>query len=330
MTDANFQKLAIKDLAKKTICDGHLYISGKESRRFYVLQPGMIVEEDFIKKHAVLNTTFDFRPVTEKDNLERFRSFFKELKYSQFEIDQRKKCLETLRFFHQIFSEDTHVLDFALATFEEFNLIPLDDLKRMHNLDINLFRKSLYSAAFAVVVAMANDFYHYMLLRDLYNLTLALDMGLCDSHYSYFVAKGCNQENKNPGTGLQWMKSEKASELELNVYLAHPEKSYDFIRSKAFLAYPELAEIALYQHELASGKGFPRGIKKGLISSWEAVVILASSLVDIEESFAFETQVVDFLKGFSNQKLSLLPVGKSHAKLSGVLGYLEADEETGS
>lgn len=330
MTNVNYQKLAIKDLAKKTICDGHLYIAGKESRRFYVLQPGMIIDEDFIKKHAVHNTTFDFLPVVQDDNLQRFRSFFKELKYSQFEIDQRKKCLEILRFFHEIYSEETHFLDFALAAFEEFNLIPLEDLKRMHNLDINLFRKSLYSAAFSVVVAMANDFYHYMLIRDLYNLTLALDMGLCESHYSYFVAKGCNQENHQPGSGLQWMKREKSSELEVNVFLSHPQKSYDFIRSKSFLAYPELAEIALYQHELASGEGFPRGIKKGLISSWEAVVILASSFVDIEESFDFEAKVIDYLLSFDNQKLSLLPVGKSYSKLSGVFGFLGSEEEAGA
>lgn len=330
MTIANYQKLAIKDLAKKTICDGHLYIAGKESRRFYVLQPGMIIDEEFIKKHAVLNTTFDFLPVVEDQNLQRFRSFFKELKYSQFEIDQRNKCLETLRFFHETFSEEKHFLDFALSTFEEFNLIPIDDLKKMHNLDINLFRKSLYSAAFSVIVAMANDFYHYMLLRDIFNLTLSLDMGLCDSHYSYFVAKGCNQENHFPGSGLQWMKNERASALEIDVFLQHPQKSYEFIKEKSILAYPELSEIALYQHELASGEGFPRGIKKGLISSWEAVVILASSLVDIEETFEFETKVLSFLTSFNNQKLSLLPIGKSYTKLCGVLGFLESEEETGT
>jgi hypothetical protein len=330
MTITNYQKLAIKDLAKKTICDGHLYISGKESRRFYVLQPGMIIDEDFIKKHAVLNTTFDFLPVVKPQNREGFHSLFKELKYSQFEIDQRNKCLEVLRFFHETYSEENHFLDFALAAFEEFNLIPLEDLKRMHSIDINLFRKSLYSAAFSVVVAMANDFYHYMLLRDLFNLTLSLDMGLCDSHYSYFVAKGCNQENRLPGSGLKWMRDEKASELEIKVYLGHPQKSYEFIKSKSALAYPELAEIALYQHELASGEGFPRGIKKGLISSWEAVVVLASSLVDIEESFAFETKALSYLTSFSNEKLSLLPIGKSYSKLCGVLGFLESEEETGT
>lgn len=330
MTTMNYQKLAIKDFAKKTICDGHLYISGKESRRFYVLQPGMIVDEEFIKKHAVLNTTFDFLPVVENQNLQRFRNLFKELKYSQFEIDQRKKCLEILRCFHEIYSQETHFLDFALAAFEEFNLIPIEDLKMMHNLDINLFRKSLYSAAFSVIVAMANDFYHYMLLRDLYNLTMSLDMGLCDSHYSYFVAKGCNQENLNPGSGLKWMQDERASQLEINVYLGHPQKSYDFIKSKSVLAYPELAQIALYQHELASGNGFPRGIKKGLISSWEAVVVLASSFVNIEETFEFETKVLSFLTEFSNQKLSLLPIGKSYSKLSGVFGFFESEEETGS
>lgn len=330
MPNENFYKLAIKELAKKTICDGHLYLSAKDNRRFYVMQPGMIIEEDFIKKHALQNTVFDFLPVVDSEIRQHFQQLFKELKYSQFEKDQRNKSVEILREFHRIFTGEIHFLSFALAVFDEFCLVPTDALKQMHNTDLNLFRKSLYSSAFAIITAISSDFYQYMILRDFYNLTLALDIGLCDVHYSYYVAKGCNQENKFPGTGAAWMRSEKASQQEIEVFLNHPRKSYEFIKSLSILSFPELSEIVLYQHELSSGKGFPRGVTKGQVSSWEAVVLLASSMVEIEDSFPFETRVADFLKSFTNQKLSELPVARAHNKLCKAFDYFDETKETGS
>ncbi len=314
-------RLPIKDFAKKIICDGHLFLLSSEGRRFYLMKPGIMIDESFIKKHATHQTVFDYVPVTDSIVTAQFTTLFRELKYLQFEKDLRLKTQDIVAFFKGTFERDVHFLSFAMACYNEFCVLPKEDLKRMHETDLHLFRKSLYSAAFAVIIGFTNDFYHYPMIKDFYNLSLGLDLGLCEDHYSYFVAEACNRENQAPGTGQMWMMSEGATDLELNVFLKHPEKSHQYFQEHAeIFAYPELIEIALYQHELSNGNGFPRGIPKGQVSSWEAVVVLANSLVEISDEHKFECDVMNYLFAFENQKLSDIPVQRVYKKLCMGLG----------
>lgn len=310
------KSIPVKEFAKKVICDGHVYLRSSEGRRFYLMKPGVLIDPEFIKKHARLNTVFDYDQVTRAEVIEKFTYLFHELRYLQFEKDLRLKSAEIVQLFQQYYAGGEHFLSFAEACFKEFCGLPEEVISKMHETDVHLFRKSMYSAAFAVLIALSNDFYHYLMIKDFYNITLSLDMGLCEAHYSYFVSEACNQENQYPGTGKEWLKKEKASELEINVFLGHPEKSYEFIKAnKNLLSYPELAEIILYQHELSQGHGFPRGISKGQVSSWEAVVILADALVEIKDKYDFENDVLHFIENFKNKKLSDLPVQRVYQKL---------------
>lgn len=319
-------KLHVKDLAKKNICDGHLFLSIGE-RKFYLMKPGVFVDQNFIKKHAVKDTVFDYECVTNPRVKERFQILFKELRYLQFEKDLRLKCTEILKAFQECFTTGEHFLSFALAAHEEFCQLPVDEQNRMHETDMHLYRKALYAAAFSVVAGMANDFYHFLMLRDFYNITFALDIGLCDPNYSYHVAEACNEENKKPGSGREYLSTQRASEFEKDVFQGHPEKSHSFFKKSSFLSYPELAEIALYQHELASGLGFPRGVKKGQISSWEAIVMLSDSLVEIAPEYDFEKDVIKYLLQFQNAKLEELPVGKVYKKIISAFEHVNSVKE---
>lgn len=323
-------KLPVKDLAKRKIADGHVYLSTSEGRKFYLLKPGMLLDEEFIKKHAQLNTTFDFDPVSKSEIVEKFKNLFTELKYTQFEKDLKYQSLKIIGEFYETFSQEEHFLSFAQAAFESFSLVPHEMLRKLHTQDTQLFRKSFYSAAFSLITALSNDFYHFMMLRDFYNISFLLDSGLCDSNYSYYVAQACNQENKNPGYGKTWLEQEKATKLEIQVFLDHPKKSYEFIKKSSLLAFPELIEAVLYQHELANGKGFPKGIPRNFVSSWEAVIIFADSLVEISDSFPFETRVIDHLMMFQNTKLRDLPVNKVHSKLKEAIKHFELLKESQS
>lgn len=326
----NLQKLPIKDLAKKVICDGHLFLSTAGGRKFYLMKPGVLLDPGFVKKHAPANSIFDFESVVHDEVKKKFKELFKELRYLQFEKDLRMKCLEIVAFFHRTYSGTEHFLSFALACHEEFCLLPFEEQLKMHETDLHLYRKALYSSAFAIIVGMSNDFYHFSMLRDFYNLTMTLDFGLCESNYSYYVAEACNEENRKPGSGQEYLVKEKASKLEVDVFLKHPERSYQFLKKLSVLSFPELAEVALYQHELADGSGFPRGVMKGQVSSWEAIVILADSLVEITDRFTFETEVVNYLLSFQNKKLSDLPVGRVYKKLCHAFNYFESMKETGT
>ncbi len=317
-------KIPIKDFAKKIICDGHLYISTKEGRRFYVMKPGILLDQAFIKKHATAGTVFDFEPVTNQEVYQKFCSLFRELRYLQFEKDLRQKTLEIIQYFHEVYRGENHLLTFSMAAYQEFCHLPKTVIERMHETDSYLFRKSMYSASLAIIIAMSNDFYHFMMLRDFYSLTMCLDYGLCEANYSYFVAQACNQESRRPGSGQAVLLEEHASELEIKNFFDHPRKSYDFMKSTPdILAHPELAEILLYQHELADGSGFPRGIPKGQVSSWEAVVLLADAMVEIQDKYEFETQVVNYLVNFKNEKMGDLPVNRVFQKLCAGLQHFE-------
>jgi hypothetical protein len=323
-------KLPVKDLAKRKIADGHVYLSTSEGRKFYLLKPGMLLDEEFIKKHAQLNTVFDFDQVSNAVVMENFTRLFKELRYLQFEKDLKLQSLKIIGEFYQVHSDEKHFLSFAQSCFDVFNLVPHETLKKLHSQDTQLFRKSFFSAAFCVITALSNDFYHFMMLRDFYNISFLLDFGLCDTNYSYYVAQACNHENKLPGRGREWLAQEKASAQETSVFLNHPRKSYDYIKKSNLLAFPELAEAVLYQHELSSGKGFPKGIPRNFVSGWEAVIMFADSLVEISDSFNFESRVIEHLMLFQNSKLKELPVGKVHHKLKEVLKHFEIQKETQS
>lgn len=325
----NFSKLPVKDLAKKIICDGHLFLSSGE-RKFYLMKPGVFVDPAFIKKHAINNPVFDFDSVINQEVKEKFKSLFRELKYLQFEKDLKLKCFEIVNYFHTVYSHEEHFLSFALACHEEFCQLSNEDQLRMHETDMHLFRKALYSSAFSIIIGMANDFYHFLMLRDFYNLTFSLDIGLCESNYSYFVAEACNAENREPGSGKTFLTTERASEFEVEVYLKHPERTYQFLKGASLLSFPELAEVTLYQHELSSGAGFPRGIAKSQISSWEAVVIFSDSLVEITTDYKFENEVISYLLNFQNQKLKDLPVMKAFKKLCSAFEHFHQLKETGT
>ena len=287
-------KMPIKDLAKKIICDGHLYLKLND-RKFYMMKPGVYVDPGFVKKHAASNVFFDFESVVDPLVMTKFRDHLKELKYLQFERDIKNKCFEIVCYFHEAFSKGHHFLNFVIVCHEEFCQFGQEHQLRMHETDMHLFRKSIYSAAFAVIIGMTNEFFHYPMLRDFWNLTFALDIGLCEENYSYFVAEACNTENRFPGNGLLYLMGEGATDAETDVFLGHPEKSYQFLQQNMILTYPELSEAVLYQHELAQGNGFPRRIKKSQVSGWEAVVILSDALVEILPEYHFELDVINYL-----------------------------------
>jgi hypothetical protein len=322
--------LAIKEFAPKIISDGHLYLRASETRNFYVMKPGVFIDPAFVKKHAAAQTVFAYEQVIVPPVLQRYQQLFKEWKYLQFEKDFRLKSLEIIQTFKECHSHEEHFLTFAIACFSEFNSVSHDQLLKLHEADLHLFQKSFYSAAFAVIIALCSDFHHYPMVKDFYNLTLTLDLGLCTTSYTYFVAEGCNHENQNPGKGKEHMLKLGASAQEIDLFLGHPQRSYEYVKNtSSLLTNVELAEVALYQHELSDGTGFPRGIRKDRVSNWEAVVLLADSMVEIQHEHAFERDVLSFISKFDNPKLSLLPVKRVFDKYKRALGLIHAKEAAG-
>jgi hypothetical protein len=327
----NKTQISIKDLAKNAICPGHLYLQTSSNRKFYLMKPGTFIDFNFVKKHAALNTVFEINTVTKNETMEKFYSLFKEFVYLQFEKDLRLKAFEILKLFQKVFDSGDHFLNFVIPCHQVFLNIPTAVIEQMNETDVYLARKALYSAAFSVIISMANGIYHPLMIKDLYNLTFCLDVGICGEDYSYFVAQACNQENRKPGTGKIWLQKNHATKAEIQIFLDHSQRSYFvFEHDQIPLIHKELSQILLYQHELSNGKGFPRGISKSLVSAWESVVILADSMVEIQEEFGFENKVMSYILNFKNEKMGDLPLNKVYQRLRLNLTTINELEKTGT
>jgi hypothetical protein len=322
------EKLLIKDLAQRKICEGHLYLLGK--RKFYIVRPGILLDPEFIKRHALNEYHYELRSVVNSEVKETFRSMFQDLRLLEYEKELRLKCAEILNYFYRVHSSGEHFLSFALACYEEFCQVPYQYQVDIHETDMLLFRKSFYSGAFSIITGMANSFHNFPLLRDFYNITFSIDIGLVGPGYSSFIAEACNVENRTPGKGRGYLVEQFATELEQDIFFQHPKRSYKLMKAMKILTFPELAECILYQHELSFGNGFPRGIRKGQVSSSEAVIIFSDSLVEICTEYNFETNVIEFLMGFKTDKLEELPVQRVYTKLIQTLKYVSELKETGS
>jgi hypothetical protein len=59
-------------------------------------------------------------------------------------------------------------------------------------------------------------------------------------------------------------------------------------------------------------------------------VIFSDSLVEITAEYAFENDVINYLRSFQNQKLSDLPIGKVYKKLMLTFDYFGGVQEAES
>jgi len=300
-------KMHVKEVSKKSICDGYLYLSSN-GKKILLLKPGSLITSSFLHKHAMAGTTFEFSQVSDQKVFQHFSKLFKELKYLHFEKDLNVKSEEILHHFFQTHGNGEQFFSFAYACYEEFSAQKEIQSEKLNETDVNLFIKSFYSAGMSVLFSLSQGIYHYPMIKDIYNLSLCLDIGLCHKGYSFFVAQACNQENKSPGSGLAWIKGQSASPEEIEVFKEHPQKGYEFFTQHSILNYPELKKTILFQHEIANGMGFPNGVHHSQISSIESILILADALVEIKDGEHFPTGVLEHIKKFDSKKIEILPV----------------------
>ena len=300
-------KIHVKEMSKKSICDGFLYyVSG--SKKILLLKPGSLISQSFLHKHAMAGTTFEITHISDENLIKHFSGLFKELKYLHFEKDLQAKAEEIVEQFFEAFSQNKHFFSFAFACYEEFCAQKEMQSVRLNETDVNLFIKSFYSASLSILFALSNGIFHYPMVKDIYNLSFCLDIGLCHKNYSFYVSQACNVENKSPGTGLTWMKNHSASLEEVEVFFNHPNNTFKFFQENSILNFPELAQTVLYQHELANGEGFPKGVNHSQISGVESILILADAMVEIKDEDHFEKGILDHFEHFESKKLMILPV----------------------
>ncbi len=288
-----------------------------------LLEAGQVIDQKFLAKYK--NSKLIVESAIDEELYLHLKFLFSDLKTKKFEKDQRelaKKILGSVLTGWK--KKDSHLLTFALACFECLNTLPAEELTKIDSTDIRLFKKALYSSALSVITAMSNDYFEFNLIKDLYQVTFVLDVGLCDSNYSYHIAGAVDEESKKAGSGLIYLDKVHASTQEKNLFLKHPEKSHDLIESYQFsMTYPELCQIVLYQHETTSGTGFPRGVTKREISTWDAVCLYADGIVMMSSIEDLEKNTLDYILKKSIEKQNLLPIKKVFTRLKETISYFD-------
>jgi hypothetical protein len=307
---------------EQTLSSGRLLLQ-MGPKRISLLEAGQLIDKNHLKKYQDSNLVLDV--CTDQDKYEEYVSLFSDLKNKKFEKDQRELAKKILKaVFEDWKKEQTHLLTFATACFDSFNTLPREELVKIDNTDLRLFKKAIYASAIAVVAAISNDYFEFNLIKDLYLVTFVLDVGLCDTNYSYHIAMAVDEESKLAGAGIDYLKTVHASEKEHELFLKHPEKSHDLIESLAFnMSYPELSEIVLYQHETTQGSGFPRGVTKREISTWDAVCLYADGVVMMSSLSEFEKSPLRYLLEKSFEKQDHLPIKKVFLRIKNAISYFD-------
>lgn len=307
------------------ICDGNLYLKmGPKSIRLF--EAGQVLDQELLSKYK--NSSLFVDKIINQDLYDKYIFLFNELKTKKFEKDQRsvsKRILSTV--FQDWMGEGSHPLTFAKAAFDSLNFLPYGDLLKFDTADSRLFKKALYSGAILVVSAMSNEFFEFNLIKDLYQVTFCFDIGLCDKNYSYHLAFAVDSEALIAGGGLDYLNKAHASIEEKKLFLSHPQKSFELLDSlKVYFTYPELIEVSLYQHETATGSGFPRGITKREVSTWDAVCLFADGIVSVSKLEELEKNIKLFILLHGETKQDLTPTKRVFFKFKEAMSYFETHE----
>ncbi len=309
----------------QTLCSGRLLLQ-MGPRRLSLLEAGQIIDKKFLDKYK--NSELYLEPVADLNRVNEFKKMFADLKSKKFEREQREQAKLILREVIKDWSHpEAHLLTFAQASFEVLNTLPHEELYKIDSTDLRLFKKALYASAISVVIGMSNDYFEFNLLKDIYQITFVLDAGLCGPNYSYHIANAVDAESQKSGEGIKYLNQVKASEKEKELFFKHPEASHDLIESLQFnLTYPELTEIVLFQHETATGKGFPRGITKREISTWDAVCLLADGVVAMSQIEKVEKNTINYLLKISMEKQDILPIKKVLGRFKEIVRYFNSKQ----
>lgn len=294
-----------------TICQHFVYFK-TSSQRILLSNPGTWIDQKLFTKIEKIKDKIEVMTVTDHELVHSFTSLLQNHVKCELENEWLHSKEEILVLFNRMLVEGKAFLNWSIACYEVFNRVESNVLNELHETDVNLFRKSHFSAAVAIWLSLANGLYDSDFLEDIYHIAFFQDAGLIDSSYSYYIAEALDQESLSPGQGIKYLLNQKASEAEIKLYIDHPFASYEFIKRLDLLNNSDLANTVLLGHELSNGEGFPFGYTEAVLANWERIIILADHLVKYNSSVDFN--LFKELEIIRSLKLTVLPVKKVFAR----------------
>jgi hypothetical protein len=326
--------IALDELKTFCLSPGNIYIDkGQDKKDLKILNATDIVDDDFIKRFENKGIYFKLETTIQLKWVHHIKKTFQQFKdaYLPDEYLDKSEVLQ-IELARALWNYDSEIslADFAYACFQVFHQHHQPLTFDLYRLDIHLFRKALFVSALNVVFAYSCGYRDIKFLADMYRLGWMLDAGFIKYGYNYAIARACQHEKMNPGSGIEYLKKMNRPEIELKLFLNHPHYSYKMANAnwKESFFYPELLRTILYHHEQSDGKGFPEGLNNSCISDWEAIVILSEYLVDYDE----KEQVSLYTKNLKmiwstldNKKFENLPIYRVKIKIERMMHFWGQD-----
>lgn len=286
-TKEELSLVSIDELISGKISLAHLFIFVAK-KPFLLLKAGEYIEKSFIEKYKAKGiASFYALTITDKNLIDNFKTALIKIKNSKTDKEKRESRDElfiTLSENYWEGSEKKSFLNFSIACFDSFYQLESSTIETLQSFSMTLYYRSLVSSAISVIVSLGSDYLDYSFIKDIYNCSFILDIGLADSDCSYRVLQACEEERANPGSGILYLEKERCSDPEKTLFLKHPEKSIEIAEAlKDFFVNSELIDCIFFHHEQSNGRGFPKGIPYSGTGKWEVILRLADYMVPFKE-----------------------------------------------
>jgi|GEM_PF-6654497 len=191
--------ITLSELKSKDILEGDLFLPVSETRQICLLKSGSYLSGQDFEKYD--RDFFLMEKKRDDFSFHNYLDFFRELKKTRLEKEKKKIVIKFFKGFLIHLKKPDHFFSFSLACFHELNQIPRDTLISMNETDINLFRHSFYSSPVSVLLCLANDFYEFSFLQDMYHLCFLSQLAKVSENYNFEAASNyhLNREELKKG-----------------------------------------------------------------------------------------------------------------------------------
>ena len=176
------------------------------------------------------------------------------------------------------------LLELICALNNTFLSLPDEIVESLKTKSLVFFHRSFRVSATLFSFALLLGHTDPKFLKELYNTGLLFDFGLHAESFSYHYMQASNLERKEPGSGLEYLKSQNLGKASIDHFMTHPVRGYESLHSyfdKKF-DFPELGRLILIHHEAADGAGFPSGLTEQELMGIECLAILAERMFPFE------------------------------------------------
>lgn len=312
-----------------SINHGHLFVFAGD-KPFLMLRAGDYIEGPFLQKYLDRGVnSFWFLNVIDHEVLAKYEGIFNKLKNSNIKALQLEVAEEFYINYVKDFLVDKQVsfLNLIIACYNSFYNLDHGTALKLHHSNTILFNRAIVCSTHAILACLANGFYEFNFIQDLYNLAFVLDIGLTQNNFTYAMERACEAERTKPGSGVGTVSSLAKSPFEIECFTNHPTYSMRYAESmEEKFHYPELLKVLSLHHEKKDGSGFPHGLYYSALSSWECLLGYVDAITDFKTWSFKKGDATDFALGEDDylkmlKSLEQLPWGQTAINVLSVVQW---------